>query len=227
MFQITQRATARRIMKAISAISLLAIGAQQVGAQASVDPANDFLSTFTGTKGGDLDVLSAQVFFDGSRFVFTATMNGIIGATPDAFYVWGLDKGAGTTPFAVIGHDGVRFDAVMIMRPATGMTVGATPVNDFFFFSGNTITGAVPLSFFPSTGFLPNNYKWNLWPRQTGPVGNAQISDFAPDNSDNALTLGVLPAALFVTPEPSTYLMTFAGLAVVGMATRRRRGFPN
>lgn len=60
-----------------------------------IDPAGDFLSSYVGPKGGDLDVAAAQVTFTGTDFLFSATMNAPIGTTPQAFYVFGVDRGAG------------------------------------------------------------------------------------------------------------------------------------
>ena len=51
---------------------------------------------------------AAQVFFDGSSFLFTSTMDGVIGTTPAALYVWGIKRGAGAAGFLDIAP-GVRF----------------------------------------------------------------------------------------------------------------------
>ncbi|MEP6834242.1 MAG: PEP-CTERM sorting domain-containing protein [Gemmatimonas sp.] len=212
----------RRLIAA-AAVALATL-APALSAQKANDDINIFLPTYAGPQNGDLDIVSAQVFYDPNiqKFAFTATMNGPIGSTSGAFYVWGLNKGAGTQGFAAIAP-GVLFDAVMIMRPTTGITVGPASVNDFFFFSGNTITGVVPLSFFPSTGFTPENYTWNLWSRATGPAGQTSIADFAPDNSNNLLTVGPIPAAVLVTPEPASVVLVGAGLFGMFVAARRRR----
>lgn len=205
---------------AASSLTTLAPAAQ---AQKINDALNDWAPTYTGPKNGDLDVVSSQVYFDGSRFVFTATMNDFIGKTTGAFYVWGLDKGNGNSPFAANGAPNVKFNQTVILRP-TGSFVGGNLVNDFFWISGKTITGAVPAALLPSIGlFTQDQFTWNLWPRATGPAGNAAISDFAPDNGNNALTLGAIPAAVFVTPEPASLVLVGAGLLAIYGKVRRRR----
>jgi hypothetical protein len=213
-----------RLGLALASAALMAAAAQPLAAQQASDPAGDFLPTYGGTKGGDLDVLSAQVFYDPTiqKFALTATMNGAIGSTPNGFYVWGFNKGAGAAGFASLGLNGILFDAVVLIRP-TGVTVGGANVNDFFFFQGNTFTAVVPLSFLPSTRFTPQNYTWNLWPRQSGPTGTAQISDFAPDNSNFGVTVGPIPAAVLTTPEPGSMALMAAGIAGLGVVARRRR----
>lgn len=207
---------------ALAVTAALALTARPAAAQLTADPTGDFLSTYTGNKTGDLDVVSAQVFYDPAiqKFALRATMNGAIFSNPSGFYVWGFNKGAGTAGFAVLGFNNILFDAVVLIRP-TGITVGANTVNDFFFANGNTFTAVIPLSVLPSTGFTPQNYTWNLWPRQTGPAGNAQISDFAPDNGNVQVITGGFQA-LLVTPEPSTVVLMSAGLLLVGVAVRRR-----
>jgi hypothetical protein len=63
------------------------------------DPAGDFLPTYVGPQNGDLDVLEAEVFFDGSSFLFTSTSNAAIGTTPGGVFVWGINRGAGLRLF--------------------------------------------------------------------------------------------------------------------------------
>lgn len=209
--------------------TLLAAGAASLllaaGARAQIsDPAGDILTTFAGPPNADdLDVLSASVTFTGSEFVFTGTMNGPIGSTVGGFYVWGVDRGAGTPRFGAF-RPGVLFDSVVVLQTgATPSTVTAlvptppiaTPLPPgSVTVSGNTIEGRVPLALLPSLGLAPERYTWNLWPRFGGATGNAQVSDFAPDNS-NALVATI--------PEPASLaLVGVGGLPLLGFTRRRR-----
>jgi len=147
------------------AATLLAGGALPASAAAILDPTDDFLSSFIGTKGGDLDVLSAQVFYDGTKFTFTSTENAPIGTTAGTLYVWGVDRGTNNAPFGAF-RPGVLFDAVVILRPdGTGIvidTTGALPAANLpagsITIAGNTITGTVDKSLLPSLGFSRSNF---------------------------------------------------------------------
>ena len=164
------------------------------------DPIGDFLTTYVGPKGGDLDVVTAQVTFTGTEFVFSGTMNAPIGTTTDGFYVWGLDRGLGNkiADFAQIGLPDVIFDLVVIAQPPGGppalvndLNAGvATPLPPTAVtITGNTIAVRVPLSLLPSNGFSPEQYMWNLWPRWGGiPMSDPQISDFAPNKRNSIVT---------------------------------------
>jgi len=116
---------------------------------------------------------------------------------------------------AVIGHGGVLFDAVVVVTEAgTARAVVAgviTPLTTFTL-SGNSVSVTVPAGLLPSTGFAPEDYMVNLWPRTGVVVGNTAISDFAPDNSDFAV--GV--------PEPASAALLFGGLLAAICATRRQ-----
>jgi hypothetical protein len=184
------------------------------------DPAGDFLTTFAGPHNGDLDVLNAEVFFDGVNFTFRSTENGPIGSTAGSLFVWGVDRGL-HNPFFGSFRDGVLFDVVVVLRPdLTGTVIDFSPeqaapqdlVPGSVTVNGNTIQGIVPASLLPSKGSLPADYRMNIWPR-TGlnALDNTQISDFAPDNSVAAVT----------TPEPATMLLLGMGLAIFALARRR------
>src|SRR5262249_35978017 len=84
------------IQSRLTILTLVALGVAGTPLSASVitDPAGDFLTTFTtGPRNGDLDVLSAEVLFDGTNFTFTSTENGPIGTTDGSVFVWGVDRG--------------------------------------------------------------------------------------------------------------------------------------
>jgi len=184
------------------------------------DPVNDFLPSYTGAHHGDLDVVGSFVNYNPGTdtFFFSGTMDAAIGTTASAFYVWGVDRGTGTARFGALAP-GVLFDSVVIFR-----LDGTATVNRFngsnnlpsgtATFAGNTIQGNISGALLTSTGFDKTAYTWNLWPRDGSQSGNAAISDFAPDNSNAAVT---------VVPEPSTVALLVLGLGAVGLVTRRRR----
>ena len=154
------------------------------------DAANDFIPSYDGPKGADLDVRTMEVtYVAGGTFVLDATLNGAPGTTPGGVYVLGINRGAGTARFGAIAT-GVSFDFVVIVRPggtsstrdlltgtATDLPAAGVTI------SGNTIQVRVPASLVPSTGVAPSAYTVNLWPRN-GLTGTNQIADFAPDNSN-------------------------------------------
>src|SRR5712692_6810196 len=91
-------------------------------AQPIDDPLGDFLfDTYVGPLNGDLDVLSSEVTFTGSEFVFSGTMAEEIFTTPEAVYVWGVDRGAGATKagrnFGRLGRPDIMFDLVVGVNP--------------------------------------------------------------------------------------------------------------
>jgi len=188
---------------------------------AITDNAGDYLATFAGqTSSTDLDVINATVLYDGSADMFklTGTMNGAIGTSDDGFYVWGVNRGAGTASFAANGIDGVRFDRVILVRPdrtGTVAGVGNLPPGSISIL-GNTITALVSGAVLPSTGFAKMDYTWNLWPRDGGYTGFSAISDFAPDNANFA----TLPGAV---PLPPTALLFGSVLLTLGALRRRAR----
>jgi hypothetical protein len=178
------------------------------------DAVNDFIPSFLGPKNSDLDVVKAEVTFDGTTFVLHAVLNGPAGTTPGGFYVWGFNRGAGTQGFPTIAP-GVVFDQVVVLRTDGTSAVAGTPIPVTI--SGNEIFGRVPANLLPSTGFAPFDYKWNLWPRSPTIPGNANgnIADFAPDNSDAAVT--AVPA------PPSFVLLAQGGLVLAAAIGLRRR----
>jgi hypothetical protein len=206
------------LVPAIAALSLTLIGSAPGSASTVTDPANDFLPTFAGPHNGDLDVLSTNVTLNGSNFDLTATLNGPIGQTPGAVYVFGLDRGKGTPKFGNIGEAGVVFDSTIVVKNTGGAVVSdliskaKTSISDVTL-SGSTLSAVIPLSDLPSEGFNPNNYTFNLWPEAGAPnAGNTEISEFAPNNAMAAVT---------ATPEPGT--VSLFGMALVGALAVFRR----
>ena len=163
------------------------------------DPVGDFLSTYAGPARGDLDVVMAGAFLSGpDEVVLSGTHAGLIGATPGAAYVWGIDRGAGAellTELDPPAGEGVAFDAVVVLLPdGTGSFIdlaggGAPQALDpsSVSISGPTISVTLPRSLLPSQGLEFADYGYNLWPRfapdGVDPGDNTQVSDFAPDAS--------------------------------------------
>src|SRR5215218_8202551 len=204
-----------------------------VSANAEVlDPAGDFLSTYTGPQNGDLDALSLSVTFTQPGVTLTSTVNGAIGSTIGSAFIWGIDRGSGTDRLITSGPPAVGpadllLDAVVRLesggggRVMTFPTVGA-PITTLLdpstiFISGSTISTTIPFAVLFSTGFAPEDYTYSFWTRSE--LGSqAFIADLAPDGGSFRGT---------AVPEPATWMMMIAGFGLVGgamrMARRRRR----
>jgi hypothetical protein len=188
-------------------------GAGAAHAASVTDPVGDFLPSFVGNHDPDLDVTAFSVNYDpiGMAFTLNATVAGAINPALPGLYVIGVNTGTGViAPFAAIGEPNVIFNQAAVVQKTGATLIGANPLTATI--AGASFSLLVPLSLLPTTGFTPQNYGWNLWPR-TALTNNNQISDFAPENS-------TLPAGI---PEPGTWAMMLAGFAVLGGILRRRR----
>lgn len=208
----------RKALVSLAALAALGLGGS-VHAIGIVDPTGDLLPSYTGAVGGDLDVIGAFVTYNPNTqsFVFSATVDADIGTTPNAFYVFGVNRGAGTAGFAAQGLPNVLFDRVVILRPdGTGTVTGAGGGSFSTVSVGSTLLGEVSAALLPSTGFQAQAYTWNLWPRVSNVAGFAGISDFAPNNSNVPVTV------LSAVPEPGS--LALMALGVAGLAWAQRRG---
>ena len=211
-----------------SLLPVMALALPGLASAQIADPVGDWWTAATasgnkpydGQKNGDMDVVNAFGLYDTRTMSFTivATMNGAIGTSANAHYIWGVNTGSGAASFASSGLNGVLFNkTINIIAGAAGAAstnvLGATAS-----YTGSTLTLVVPLSALPasSAGFTPSTYTWNLWPRDFT-AGLAQpISDFAPDNAN----MGI--ATVGAVPEPSSVLlMTLGGAGL--LAWRRRK----
>ncbi len=196
-------------------IGAFALGLAGVAQATTVtDPTNDFLASYTGPHEADLDVVSFSVAYDAAAQAFDvkSTMAGAIDASLAGFYAIGVNTGTGTGPFAGIGEPNVLFNKVISVQKAGTAAISGVAVPGGVTISGDTLSLIVPLSMLPTSGFSPENYGWNIWPRSGTVGGNAVISDFAPENSTIA-----------AIPEPASWALMLGGFGLVGTALRRRR----
>jgi hypothetical protein len=187
-------------------------------------PAGGFLPTYVGPHGADLEPLSTTVDIVGGDFVVSATVDGAVGTTPGASYVFGVNTGGAGAPFAP--HEpNVLFNSKIVLKANAPSTVtdniahptvttlgsGAVTV------AGDTITALVPISLLPGTGFAPSQYGFSFW--SADGAGFSEIADFLPDNA--TFTAGGVP-------EPASWALMIVGAAGVGAMTRagRRRRAP-
>lgn len=212
-----------------------AAGALLVAATAApatvVDPAGDFLDTYTGPTDSKVDILSGDVSFDGVAFTLTATLAGDVTPTPGLLYAWGIDRGAGTPRIDLLRDPDIAgdilFDAVIVMLPNGMLSVVTIPTAGAPTFtniiggttvSGDTLSATIPLSSLFSTGYAPEDYTFGFWSRirvdPTVDGTNNEIADFL-------LGSGTINAR--VVPEPGTWMTMLIGFGVVGSAIRRAR----
>lgn len=191
----------------------LVLAATPAAAVTVSDPVGDFLPSFAGTPSPDLDVTNFSVVYDGTNFLLGATLGGPIVPGNNVLYVIGIDTGTGVNhPFGNIGEPNVTFNQVIIFSGATGIaTFGATQLTSSI--TGDAFSILLPGNLPTSTGDIPAQYGFNLWPR-VGLGNNNQISDFAPQNA---------LLRVQAVPEPGTWALMLLGFAGIGAAMRRRR----
>lgn len=216
----------RRVFK--SAIFLALISSAAVASAAISDPVSDFLLTYTGPTNGDVDIVSADVTFNGSAFALSESLNGQPGTTANSLFVWAINRGSGIARPALappgIGST-LLWDAVVVMLPDGTLRIvtfpvagppNILPIVGGTSVSSNMLSAVVPLSLLPSTGFAPSDYTFELWSRvRVNPLSdglNTEVADIAPNG-------GPTVAAV---PEPGTWMTMLLGFCLIGGAWRFR-----
>jgi hypothetical protein len=203
------------------------------GATAVTDDANDFLKTFGGPHNADLDVTAASVTFSDNIFHLSATLAGDVRATtPGALYVWGIDRGHGTTVLnqgATPVGAGVTFDSVVIFLPNGAAILSQIGPDGLFgpvtmltpAISDKTLTVDITLDTLRALpgdqDFDLEDLRFNFWPRTGANVKDGtEVSDFAPGGADGV-------GSTFNVPEPGALALMIGSVGFVGMLRRRRR----
>lgn len=202
-----------KYLYACLALGFASISAASCAEAATVlDAVGDFAPGYIDAA-SDLDVTSFSVGYDSTTqdFSLAATMAGLINPATAGVYIIGVNTGTGpNAPFAAIGAPNVRFNQTLRINKDGTALLGSSTLNATIV--GNLFTISVPLSLLASTGFTPEQYGWNLWPRN-GIGAGTFATDFAPDNAMLAVNAAV--------PEPRIWTMMILGFGVAGAALRR------
>jgi hypothetical protein len=217
-----------RILALAATLTGAALVATPLKAATFSDAAGDFLGTYAGPHNGDLDILAGSAVFNADDLLLSSSMDGPIGTTGTALFLWGVNRGAGTDRLITsgppaVGAPGILLDTVVrfeangagrvVSFPSMGAPVTVLLDPSMITISGNTISGRIPRSLLASSGFAFSDYTYVHWSRSV--LGSQEfIADIAPD----ATTV----TADFV-PEPAAWAILIAGFGLAGCALRRRR----
>ncbi|WP_293906677.1 PEPxxWA-CTERM sorting domain-containing protein [Phenylobacterium sp.] len=227
-----------------------AMTATSAQATTIVDPRGDILASFNATTDPvpDLDVVSASATFNATDIILSATMAGTIGTTDEGFYVWGIDRGAGTDLLAhptsltdttpPVGQ-GVTFDSfITIQNDGTGNVVllgpadpskplDPVPVTGFFnldpgsvTISGRTIRLTINRARFAAQGFIPQGFDVADYGYNMWPRYRDIVNNgTVADFGPDHSTFKASAAV----PEPASWALMIAGFGLAGASLRSRR----
>lgn len=223
-------------------------GATVAHATTVLDPVGDILPSFDATTDPvpDLDVVSASARFTARNIILSATMAGDIGLNDEGFYVWGIDRGAGTDLLAnanptkltdatpPVGQ-GVSFDTFITMRnDGTSDIVFLGPVDHV-----TDPTNTIPVTNFiqlPAGAFTVSGKTISITlARDLFPSQGFDFADFRYSiwpRYENIVNNGTITdfapdhstfTASLAVPEPASWTLMIGGFGLAGASLRSRR----
>ena len=194
----------------------------------------------------DLDVVSASARFNATDIFLSATMAGKIGTTDEGFYVWGIDRGAGTDLLAhptsltdtttPVGQ-GVTFDTfITIQNDGTGSVVllgapGSSPQDT----QDDPVHPTGSFSLNPESVTISGNTISLVIARDLFPSQGFDFANFGyniwpryRDIKNNGSIADFGPdhstfKASAAVPEPASWALMIAGFGLAGARLRARR----
>ena len=126
------------------------------------DPTGDFLCGCTGARDGDMDVIgtsgtSGTYDTAAQTFTIVAAMNGAVGVTSTAAYVWGVNTGSGpATLGGSLGLTGAVFNKTIAITPRGTINLAGRTAT----VNGAMLAQVLPLSALPAAmnGFTAADY---------------------------------------------------------------------
>ena len=206
---------------------LMASVATPAAATQISDPTGDYLPSYTGPANGDLDLVSANVGFDGVSFSLGFTAAGDIGTTPNSLFVWAVNRGSGIARPAAAppAAASLLWDAVVVMFPdgtlrvVTFPAAGPPSITNLLggaTVAGDSISGSFLASLLPSTGFAFEDYTFSAWSR-------VRVNAATDGSNSEVADLLAGSGSIQAVPEPASWLMMLLGFGFVGWTMRNTR----
>jgi hypothetical protein len=136
-------------------------------------PVGAFYKDYTGPQRPAIDAVAADGAFVTATqtILLRAKMAGPVFDGGPNYYVWGFDRGGAAAGAALTA-------SINLLAGAPAQPVTATLT------AADTLQVSFAASLLPSTGFTPDKYTWNLWPRSgVGGTPAAQIASFIPEDT--------------------------------------------
>lgn len=210
------------------------VNGEDFGANGIAVKAPHFYEDYVGPKLAELNAVAvAGELLPNGSFDFIGVNQGRIDPNTRATFVFGVDRNGKLSPGPFPGRPDIRFDVVIVVKLAPGLTPSASVVDlanhtttplpaSSLRVAGNVVAVNVPGNLLPSTGLPPSQYRFNYWP-EDGLPGSSHIASFAPEFND--IQVGTISgfAAARVAGLPPRLDNVFMGVLDGGQHGRHRR----